>query len=720
MLTVEKRDGRVVPFDRDRIVKAVDGARREVDMRRSPSRLGQTVAAEVVASMLTRGIMTITIAEIQSFIEDYLMEKYPDVARAYIEYRSDRDRAREHTRSIERPVDGLVDGDKLSIRENANKDSSFFGTQRDLNAGAASKTYALANMLPRDVATAHREGEIHYHDLDYHPFQPMTNCCLVDVEGMFRDGFKIGNAEVETPKSISVAASQLYQIIAAVASSQYGGTSINRVDEVMAPYAEMSYQKRVRRLSEEFKSVGAVIDTKAINKIARNQTVKEVYDSFQLLEYSINSLHTSNGQTPFVTFGFGLGEGFWEREIQKAIFEVRLDGLGAKKYTAIFPKLVYTLKRGFNLNEGDANFDITQLAAKTSVNRIYPDVISFDKLAEITGSSKAPMGCRSFLPKWVNPETGIEETEGRNNLGVVTLNIPRIAIESYGRIDNFWALFDKRMEVMKQALVYRAKRCEQARPEYAPILYRHGALGKRIDLGDDVKGFFRDHRATLSVGYIGLYEAAAEFYGPNWEKNDYAKNFTLEILRRMNAYVKAWREEYPWWFSVYATPSESLTDRFCRIDTAKFGKIKDVTDKGYYTNSFHYDVRKSPTVTQKLKFEAPYAELSPGGFIHYCEYPKLKHNPEALISVWQWAYDVVAYLGTNTPIDKCYECDFEGEFVAANETFKCPQCGNSNPETCDVVKRTCGYLGQMNLRAPIEGRYAEIASRVSHANDVVK
>lgn len=703
-ISVLKRDGRSVRFDATKIYRAIESA---LNSRGIEDHEFAVEATNAVVEGLPE--QSLDIPAIQRAVEDYLMgSKYPEVARAYIEYRHDRDVERDQAMDVQHSVGKLLSRDKSVINENANKDATVFNTQRDLTAGSVAKAYALKHMLPRHVANAHIKGDIHFHDLDYNPFQPMTNCCLIDIPGMIRDGFQIGNARVESPKSINTASAQIAQIIANVASSQYGGTSVDRIDEVLAPFAQLNYNKH---MVDADKWVAAELR----EDYAMAKTRKDIYDAMQSLEYEINTLYTSNGQTPFVTLGFGLGEGVFEREIQKAILEVRIGGIGKDRHTAIFPKLVFGLRRGVNLEEGDPNYDVKQLALECSAKRMYPDVISYDRLVEIEGDYKTPMGCRSFLPKWVDPATGEAVNAGRNNLGVVTLNIPRIAIEARGDMDMFWELFDERMEIMREALLFRIDRCEDATPENAPILYKYGAFGKRATAEEtDVKKFFRGQRATVSVGYIGLYEAATMFYGSDWEQDPEAKDFTFEILRAMNRYTDQWKKDYPYWFSVYATPSESLTDRFNRLDREKFGEISHVTDKDYYTNSFHYDVRKKVTPFEKIDFEAPYADLTKGGFIHYCEYPKLTHNTKALEAVWDYAYDRVAYLGTNTPIDKCYECGFEGEFSATAEGFECPDCGNDDPTSCDVVKRTCGYLGNPQKRPMVHGRHVEISSRVKH------
>ena len=595
------------------------------------------------------------------------------------------------------------------MHENANKDSNVFNTQRDLTAGTVGKTLGL-RLMPEHVAKAHLRGDIHYHDLDYTPWSPMTNCCLIDFREMLTNGFKIGNAEVESPHSIQTATAQMSQIIANVASSQYGGCSADRVDEVLEPFAMRNYEKHLAESRDYIENPEKQVE------FAKKRTKKDIYDAMQALEYEINTLFSSQGQTPFTTLGFGLGTSWISREIQKSILRIRIAGLGREKRTAIFPKLVFTLKKGLNLKPGDPNYDIKQLAVECATKRMYPDVLMYDKIVELTGSFKAPMGCRSFLQGWKDNE-GNEVNSGRMNLGVVTMNLPRIALESNGDMDLFWEIFNERLDVCHTALKFKVKRVLDAIPENAPILYQYGAFGKRLKPGEDVNELFKNERATVSLGYIGLYEVGTVFYGPNWEHNKEAHDFTLSIVKKLHDACAEWSAQSGYHYSVYSTPSESLTDRFCRLDTEKFGKIKDITDKEYYTNSFHYDVRKHPTPFEKLSFEMDYPKYASGGFIHYCEYPNLRQNPKALESVWDWAYDKVGYLGTNTPIDHCYKCGFQGEFKATERGFECPTCGNHDPKTCDCVKRTCGYLGNPLQRPMVHGRHVEIASRVKNMTE---
>ncbi|HFU1141470.1 TPA: anaerobic ribonucleoside-triphosphate reductase, partial [Streptococcus pyogenes] len=702
--------GRLVNFDSTKIYSALLKASMKVT-RMSPlveAKL-EAISDRIIAEIIERFPTNIKIYEIQNIVEHKLLaaNEYT-IAKEYINYRTQRDFARSQATDINFSIDKLINKDQTVVNENANKDSDVFNTQRDLTAGIVGKSIGL-KMLPSHVANAHQKGDIHYHDLDYSPYTPMTNCCLIDFKGMLANGFKIGNAEVESPKSIQTATAQISQIIANVASSQYGGCTADRIDEFLAPYAELNFKKHMADAKKW------IVETKR-ESYAFEKTQKDIYDAMQSLEYEINTLFTSNGQTPFTSLGFGLGTSWFEREIQKAILTIRINGLGSEHRTAIFPKLIFTVKRGLNLEPDSPNYDIKTLALECATKRMYPDMLSYDKIIDLTGSFKSPMGCRSFLQGWKD-ENGQDVTSGRMNLGVVTLNLPRIAMESNGDMDKFWELFNERMLISKDALIYRVERVTEAKPANAPILYQYGAFGKRLEKTGNVNDLFKNRRATVSLGYIGLYEVASVFYGGQWEGNPDAKAFTLSIVKAMKQACENWSDEYGYHFSVYSTPSESLTDRFCRLDTEKFGIVTDITDKEYYTNSFHYDVRKSPTPFEKLDFEKDYPEAgASGGFIHYCEYPVLQQNPKALEAVWDYAYDRVGYLGTNTPIDKCYNCQFEGDFTPTERGFTCPNCGNNDPKTVDVVKRTCGYLGNPQARPMVNGRHKEISARVKHMN----
>lgn len=708
-IKVVKRDGRLVTFDDQKIYDALIKAEQKIHDQVTPltHQKVQSIVADVNREIAERFTNNVKIYEIQNIVEHTLLSNNEyALAEEYIHYRTQRDFERSKATDINVSIGKLINKDQTVVNENANKDSDVFNTQRDLTAGIVGKSIGL-KMLPSHVANAHQKGDIHYHDLDYHPYTPMTNCCLIDFKGMLNNGFKIGNADVESPKSIQTATAQISQIIANVASSQYGGCSADRIDELLAPFAERNYEKHLADAQEWIEG------EERQKAFAQKKTKKDIFDAMQSLEYEINTLFTSNGQTPFTSLGFGLGTNWFEREIQRAILQIRINGLGIEKRTAIFPKLIFTIKRGVNAQPTDPNYDIKQLALECATKRMYPDVLNYDKIVELTGSFKVPMGCRSFLQGWKD-EQGEEVNVGRMNLGVVTLNLPRIALEAQGSQEKFWKILNERLAIVKDALVYRVERVKEAKPANAPILYMYGAFGKRLATQDAVDELFKNKRATVSLGYIGLYEVASAFYGGAWEDNQEAKNFTLDILKELKKNADNWGNEYGYHFSVYSTPSESLTDRFCRLDTEKFGIVENITDKEYYTNSFHYDVRKNPTPFEKLDFEKDYPKYCSGGFIHYCEYPMLQQNPKALEAVWDYAYDKVGYLGTNTPIDHCYACGFEGDFHPTERGFECPECGNHDPKTCDVVKRTCGYLGNPQARPMVHGRHKEISSRVKH------
>ncbi|OYS68086.1 anaerobic ribonucleoside-triphosphate reductase [Limosilactobacillus reuteri] len=697
---VVKRDGTVTPFYSYKINLVLNALNAD-------EQTSQSVYVTLLDALLNQ--TTVTTKKIADlFVQGLVNANHEELAKVYRDYRQHDEEAFAEATNPQNKLEQLFDRNSRIIHENANKDSHVFNTQRDLEAGVVSRALGL-RMLPGIVAKAHLRGDIHWHDLDYSPVTPETNCCLIDFDEMFKHGFKIGNAWVSSPRSIQTATAQMSQIIANVASLQYGGCSANRIDQLLEPYAKLNYEKHMKD-AEEW-----IVPEKR-EEFAREKTKKDIYDAMQALEYEINTLYSSQGQTPFTTINFGLGTSWIAREIQKAILMIRIKGLGKEHRTAIFPKLTFTIKRGLNLDPEDPNYDIKQLALECSTKRMYPDLLMYDKIKELTGSFKTPMGCRSFLQGWTDPETGKEVNSGRMNLGVVTVNLPRIALEAHGDKQLFWEIFQEKMNVCKIALDYRIKRTKEAKPENAPLLYMYGAFGKRLKRTDSVDEVFKNSRATVSLGYIGLYEVCTTFYGSNWEHNKEAHDFAIAITKAMHDLCAEWEKEEGYHFSLYSTPAESLTDTFCQDDLKKFGRVEDVTDKEYYTNSFHYDVRKHPTPFEKLSFEEAFPKYAAGGFIHYCEYPNLRQNPKALEAVWDWAYDHVGYLGTNTSIDQCFKCGFKGEFEATACGFKCPQCGNHDPATCDVVKRTCGYLGNPQQRPMVHGRHEEIIHRVKHMN----
>ena len=754
---VEKRDGRVVDFDPINIISAVKSAFGDLNKEVGPEEdaMIRGFANQVEGEIKGRYTGPAKIEDIQNLVEHALIDAHLyDVARAYTNYRLDKDIQRAKATDVNEAVARFINHDPTLIHENANKDSNVYSTQRDLLAGAVSKAAAF-NMLPPAVSNAHMKGDIHFHDADYSPFTAQSNCSLPNFWDMLANGFTLGNAPMASPKSIAIAATQITQIMKDVASSQYGGQTANRADEHLAQYAKKDYEKFLEEARETIPDGMPVefarrqVESAKKNEpaklhfgsreplpmdtpfhtdvdeleqereiLAKIRTRKAIYDAMQTMEYQINSNRVSNGQTPFVTVGFGLGTDWFSREVQRAILLNRIRGLGKEHHTAIFPKLVFTVKHGVNADPGDPNYDLKQLALESATKRMYPDVVFYENIVKITGSFKAPMGCRSFLQGWINPETGKDEEDGRMNLGVVTVNVPRIAIESHGDKARFWKLFDERMEVAHQALQFRIMRCKEATPVNAPTLFRFGAFG-RLGANDNVDQLFKNERATVSLGYIGLAETTAVFYGKNWIRDHgwdpEGKEFALSIVKRMNELCKQWSKAEGYHYSVYSTPAESLTDRFNRMDHEKFGDVEGVTDHDFYTNSFHYPVWLQPTPMEKLNYEKDFPYYASGGFINYCEFPCLQSNPKALEAVWDYAYNIgIGYLGTNTPIDRCYDCGFQGDFEPTEEGFKCPECGNSDPDHCNVTKRTCGYLGNPVQRPMVHGRHEEIAHRVKH------
>ncbi|WP_249962107.1 anaerobic ribonucleoside-triphosphate reductase [Histophilus somni] len=702
---VIKRDGSRVSFELQRIINAVKKASSAVNIQDEMfcHKIGQLVCDDIFAHHQKE----IDISRIQEIVENHLMgSQYPQVARAYIEYRHERDLAREKRSNLTKEIEGLIEQSNVELlNENANKDSKVIPTQRDLLAGIVAKHYAKRYILPKDVVESHEKGEIHYHDLDYAPFFPMFNCMLVDLKGMLTQGFKMGNAEIEPPKSIGTATAVTAQIIAQVASHIYGGTTVNRIDEVLAPYVQLSYEKHLKTAA-----LWQIPDPKAY---ADSLIQKECFDAFQSLEYEVNTLHTANGQTPFVTFGFGLGISWQERLIQKAILQNRIRGLGKNHKTPVFPKLVFTIKKGVNQNSGDPNYDIKQLALECASKRMYPDILNYDQVVKVTGSFKAPMGCRSFLGAYEENNELVHD--GRNNLGVVSLNLPRIALEAKGDEQQFYTLLEARLDLAKKALMTRIARLENTKARVAPILYMEGACGVRLKADDNVAQIFKNGRASISLGYIGIHETINALFGGKHIYDDTKlRKKGIEIVSFLSEKVKHWKAETGYAFSLYSTPSENLCDRFCRLDTKQFGVVDGVTDKGYYTNSYHLDVEKKVNPYDKLDFEMPYPRLASGGFICYGEYPNIQHNLKALEDVWDYSYERVPYYGTNTPIDECYECGFTGEFSCTSKGFTCPKCGNHDSEKVSVTRRVCGYLGSPDARPFNAGKQEEVKRRVKH------
>lgn len=706
-LSVIKNNGKIEPFDINKIVNAVNKALKSTNINNElfAMELANNVRCELMNVWATTKRAEFGVPEIQNMVMKFLMaSEYKDTAIAYISYKHERDIKRLSQNDILTEVKKLLDNDNIDVQtENANKDSNIIPTQRDLVAGIVSKQFALRDFFDKLLIDAHICGDIHIHDLDYSPLFPNFNCMLVDLKNMLTHGFKMANAKIESPNSISVASNVTTQIVASVASHIYGGTTIGDLDIVLEPYVIKSRQK-LERIAEYF--VKREMREEFVNRLLE----KEVYDAMQLIEYQVNSISTSNGQTPFVTIGFGLGTSPESKLIQKSILKVRMNGIGKDQLTPTFPKLVFALKDGHNLKPTDPFYDVKQLALECASKRMYPDILSYDKVVEITGGFKYPMGCRSFLHEWKN-ENGETVHHGRNNMGVVSINLPRIALESNGCWEKFYEILDNRMSLAKMVAMTRIDRMKHVKANVAPILYTEGAMGVRLNPNDNVAELFKRGRASVSIGYIGLSEVM-NIMEPNIAFNSESfKTKSVNVLKTMKQTVDAFTHETGYAFSVYGTPAESLCYRFARLDKQKFGD--ELIEKDYYTNSFHLDVRIKVNPFDKIDFEKHYLSYTSGGGIVYSEFPNMKHNIAGLERVWDYAYKNVHYYGTNSPVDECFECGYEGEFCATSNGYRCPNCGNSNPKKFSVVRRICGYLGSVEI--PFNhGKQQEIQKRVKH------
>jgi ribonucleoside-triphosphate reductase len=705
-MKVIKRDGSKVDFDPVKIEQAVLKA----SVADEPVR--DAINDVVAMCQCEYRIGDLSVERIQDMVEIALGHaNCTNTLRNYAHYREHRANVRDVNAILS---DIYQKQDSSILNENANIDGETNCAKRDFIASEICKQWALTHYLPKEIADAHVRGDIYMHDLGFSPAGGYINCCLVNIKDMLENGFVMGTAHITTPKSIRVATNVVSQIITAVSSQNYGGTTVNRIDEVLAPYVEKTYEKYCKEVEEDYDYATA----EDIKNIAMKRTEKECEDAFQQLEYSINCSHNSHAQVPFVTLGFGLGESEWARLIQKWILKTRIKGLGVERKTAIFPKLVFALKRGLNLEPQDPNYDIKQLALECSARRMYPDILSYDKVVEVTGGFKAPMGCRSFLGEWEN-EKGERVYDGRWNCGVVSVNLPRIALKLKGkttkeRCVEYWYELDRVCELAHKALQVRLKRLKTVQAKQAPICWQYGAL-LRLQPDDYIYPYIADGRASVSLGYVGVNEAVHQVFNSDDSLIDNAEmaKFAQCIVRFLSERCKEWKQAEGLGYSLYSTPSESLSHTFEKKDRAEFGIVKNVTDKEYYTNSFHLDVRVKTDPFSKIDFESPYPQWASGGFISYVETPNMIHNLQALEQLWDYAYDRVPYFAINSPIDSC-TCGFMGESEFKDDKFVCPKCGTSDPQKLHAIRRICGYLGEVNSRPVNKGKLDEFSKRVKH------
>lgn len=707
-MKIIKRDGREVDYDRSKIITAISKANAEVPEEEKID--GETMEA-IVDYIEDRNRKRMLVEDIQDIIEQKLMAEGKFVlAKAYIIYRYKRELVRKANTTDDSILSLIKNSNKDVMEENSNKNAIVASTQRDLIAGEVSKDLTRRVLLPEKISKAHEEGVLHFHDADYF-LQPIFNCCLINIGDMLDNGTVMNGKLIESPKSFQVACTVMTQIIAAVASSQYGGQSVDV--RHLGKYLRKSYNKYKSAIREEF---GETMDADSEERIIQMRLKDELKSGVQTIQYQINTLMTTNGQSPFVTLFLNLdpNDEYVEENamIIEEILRQRLEGIKNEKgvyVTPAFPKLIYVLDEHNCLKGGKYDY-ITKLAVRCSAKRLYPDYISAKKMREnYEGNVFSCMGCRSFLTPWKD-EDGNYKFEGRFNQGVVSLNLPQIGIMARGDEEKFWQLMDERLQLCYEALMCRHEALEGTISDVSPIHWQYGAIA-RLKKGETIDKLLHGGYSTISLGYIGLYEVTKLMKGVSQTEPE-GTDFALRVMNRMRAATDQWKQETGIHFGLYGTPAESLCYRFARIDLERFGVIKDVTDKGYYTNSYHVDVREKIDAFSKFTFESQFQKISSGGAISYVEIPNMRHNLEALEEVVKFIYDNIQYAEFNTKSDYCHVCGFDGE-IMINDDFEweCPQCGNKDHAKMNVTRRTCGYLGENFWNV---GKTKEIKSRVLH------
>ena len=707
-MKVIKRDGRAVDFDQEKIRVAISKANQEVKPR---ERATKEQIKEIINYIEELGKKRILVEDIQDVIEQKLMEfqKY-ELSKRYIVYRYTRALVRKQNTTDESILGLIRNENKELAEENSNKNTTLASTQRDYIAGEVSRDLTKRMLLPEKISKAHEDGILHFHDADYF-IQPIFNCCLINIGDMLDNGTVMNGKMIESPKSFQVACTVTTQIIAAVASNQYGGQSVDL--KHLGKYLRKSYNKFKKEIEAKHKGQ---IKESIIEDLVQERLRAELKAGVQTIQYQINTLMTTNGQSPFVTLFLHLEDGDpYIKENAMIIEEVlrqRYEGIknDAGVYvTPAFPKLVYVLDHFNNLTGGEYDY-LTRMAVKCSAKRMYPDYISAKKMREnYEGNVFSPMGCRSFLSPWKD-ENGNYKFEGRFNQGVVSLNLPQISIIADGDEEKFWKLLDERLELCKEALMCRHYALMGTPSDISPIHWQYGAIA-RLKKGEKIDKLLLNGYSTLSLGYIGIYETTKLMKGVSHTTPE-GREFALKVMKKLKDAVMKWKKETGLGFALYGTPAESLCYRFARIDKQRFGTIKDVTDKGYYTNSYHVDVREKIDAFEKLKFESEFQNISTGGAISYIEIPNMAKNLDALESVVKFIYDNIQYAEFNTKSDYCHVCGFDGEIIINKDNeWECPNCGNKDHSKMTVVRRTCGYLGENFWNV---GKTKEIKQRVMH------
>ena len=724
-MIVIKRNGTEVDFDIEKIYGAVVKANESVEesLRMTPVQIRRI--AEFVELSCMKMNRAPSVEEIQDMVEYQIMAHGAfEVAKSYITYRYTRSLIRRSNTTDEKIRRLIECCNEEAKQENSNKNPVVNSTQRDYMAGEVSRDISERLLLPADIVEAHREGIIHFHDSDYYA-QHMHNCDLVNLEDMLQNGTVITGTLIERPHSFSTACNIATQIIAQVASNQYGGQSISLAH--LAPFVDVS-RKKIRSVVErEMEILGVDTGEEQISKVVEDRLRDEVRRGVQTIQYPVLTRRTTNGQAPFVTVFMYLGEAKNDQErkdlalIIEETLEQRYEGVKNEDgvwITPAFPKLIYVLEES-NVREGTPYWYLTKLAAKCTARRMVPDYISEKKMLELKvdkngeGHCYTCMGCRSFLTPYVDPETNQPKYYGRFNQGVVTINLVDVALSSGGNQEKFWKIFDERLELCHRALMCRHERLKGTVSDVAPILWQYGALA-RLKKGEVIDKLLYGGYSTISLGYAGLYEGVKYMTGKSHTDPE-ATPFALDGMERMNAACRGWKAQHNIDFSLYGTPLESTTYKFAKCLQRRFGVIEGINDKGYITNSYHVHVTEEINAFEKLKFEAQFQHLSPGGAISYVEVPDMQNNLEAVLSVMQFIYDNIIYAELNTKSDYCQVCGWDGEIQISEENgkliWKCPKCGNTDQDKMNVARRTCGYIGTQFWN---QGRTQEIRDRVLH------
>jgi len=705
---VIKRDGTFVSFDRAKIILAIQKANIAVDLADQAT---QEQIEEIVRGIERRTRERILVEDIQDIVEQALMElgKFA-LAKAYIIYRYTRALVRQSNTTDETILSLIRQQNRDVMDENSNKNAATAATQRDLIAGEVSRDLTRRLLLPDHISQAHDDGAIHFHDTDYF-LQNIFNCCLINIGDMLDNGTVMNGKLIESPRSFQVACTVMTQIIASVASNQYGGQSVDVSH--LGKYLRRSHQKINKQVAED---CGHSISPQAQAKLVSTLLQNELRSGVQTIQYQINTLMTTNGQSPFVTLFMHLKEDdeycAENALIIEEILLQRIKGIKNEKgvyVTPAFPKLIYVLDDHNCLQGGKYDY-LSKLAVQCSAKRLYPDYISAKKMREnYEGNVYSCMGCRSFLNPWKDTD-GNYKFEGRFNQGVVSLNLPQIGLLCQGDDNAFWAMLDERLELCFEALMCRHNALKGTKSDISPVHWQYGAIA-RLPKGAVIDDYLLGGYSTISLGYIGLYEVTKVMRGVS-HTDSKGLDFALQIMNRMRAAAEKWKQQTSIGFGLYGTPAESLCYRFARIDAEKFGQIADITDKGYYTNSYHVDVREPIDAFAKFQFEAQFQTISSSGAISYVEIPNMRHNLEALEDIVQFIYDNIQYAEFNTSSDYCHVCGFDGE-ITVNDDFvwQCPQCGNKDRQQMNVTRRTCGYLGENFWNV---GKTKEIKDRVMH------